>query len=57
MQRRDGAVQHVVDAVEVLGLFDRSDVGRLFDHAHQALIACGAAAIDARVNVRDVVTH
>src|SRR5216683_3137891 len=57
MQRRDRAVKHVVYAVKVLCLFDGGDVGRLFDHAHQALIAGGAAAIDARVKVRDVVTH
>ena len=41
VQRRNRAVQNVKDSVEVLGLFDGGDVGGLFDHADQALVARG----------------
>ena len=34
-----------------------ADVGRLLDHAHQPLIAGRAGAIDARIDVGDVVAH
>ena len=47
VQRRKRSMQHVVDAVEELGLFDRGDIGRLLDHAHQSLVARRARAVDA----------
>ena len=57
MQRRERSVQHVIDAVVAASLFNRGDVGRLLDNAYQALIACGAAAIYAGINVRDVAAN
>ena len=45
----------MVDAVEVARLFDGGDVGGLLDHADQFLIAGGTAAIDAGIDVGDVV--
>ena len=51
----DGPVQNVEGAVEVLGLFDGGDVRGLFDYADQALVTGGASAIDAGVDVGDVV--
>ena len=55
VQRGDRAVQDVEDSVEVLGLFDGGDVGGLLDHADQALVASGAGAVDARIDICDVV--
>src|SRR5260221_5895246 len=49
VQRRDGTVQDVEDSVEVLGLFDGRNVGRLFNYAHQALITSRAGAVNARI--------
>ena len=43
VEGRNGSVQHVIDAVVVPRLFDGGDVGRLFDHADEALVARGAA--------------
>ena len=54
-KRRQRAVQHVIDAVVVAGLFDGGDVGRLLDHAHQPLVARRTGAIDAGIDVGDVV--
>ena len=48
-------MQHVIHAIEVLGLFDGSDVGGFFHHAYQPLVASSAGAIGARVHIRDVV--
>ena len=50
-------MQNVEDAVEMLGLFDGGDVGGLFDDTHQPLVARGAGAIEARINVGDAVAH
>ena len=55
MEWRDRAVQDVEDSVEVLGLFYGGDVGRLFDYADQALVAGGAGAVDAGVDLGNVV--
>src|SRR5215469_10715606 len=57
LQRRNGAVQHVVDAVIGLGLFDGGNVRRLFHHAHQALVAGRARTIAAWINIRDIATY
>ena len=54
VQRRQRAVQHVIDAV-VVRAFDDGDAGRLFDDANLALIARRARAIDARIDIGDVV--
>ena len=48
-------MEHVVDAIEMPGLFDRGDVGWLFHHADQFLISGRIAAIDAGIDVRNVV--
>lgn len=48
-------MQHVVGAVEVLGLLDGRNVCWLFHYAHEALISGRTAAIDAGVDVGDVV--
>ena len=55
MQRRNRAMQHVVHAVKMLGLLDGGDVGRFFHDANQPLIARCAAAIDARINIGNIV--
>ena len=55
MQWGNRSMQHVVGAVEVLGLFDSRDIGGFLDHAHQTKVASGAAAIDAGIDVRNVV--
>jgi hypothetical protein len=57
MQRRDGTVKDVEDSVEVLGLVDRGDIRGFFDHAHETLIPRGTRAIDARVDIGDVVAN
>jgi hypothetical protein len=48
-------VQHMEDAVEVLGFLDGGDVGGFLDHADQALVARRAGAVDARIDVGNVV--
>jgi hypothetical protein len=48
-------VQDVEDAVEVFGLFDGGDVGGFLNHADHALVAGCAGAVEARVDVGDVV--
>ena len=48
-------MQHVVDAPVGLRSLDRGDAGRLFDDANQALVAGCAGAVDAGIDVGDVV--
>ena len=50
-------MQDVVNTVEVLGLFDSGNVGGLFDHANHALVARRAGAVNARIDVGDVVAN
>jgi hypothetical protein len=45
----------VKDSIEVLRLINGGDVGRLFDDADQALVARGAGAIYAGIDVGNVV--
>jgi hypothetical protein len=47
-------MQHVIDAV-VVGALDHGDAGGLFDHADLPLVARGAGAVDAGIDIRDVV--
>ena len=47
-------MQHVVDAA-IAGALHRVDVGWLFDHADQPLVARGAGAIGAGIDVGNVV--
>jgi len=47
----------VENSVEVLGLVDRGDVRRLFDHTHQTLIPRGARAINTWIDIGDVVAN
>ena len=55
VERRERAVEHVIDAVVAAGLLDGGDVGGLFDDADQALVAGGLRAVDAGIDVGDVV--
>ena len=55
VQRRERAVEHVVDAVKMARLFDGGDVGRFLDHADNLLIARRTAAVDAGIDVGNVV--
>ena len=55
VQRRKRAVQDVEDAIPGARLLDGADVGGLLDDAHQALVAGGAGAIEAGIDVGDVV--
>jgi len=48
-------MKHMVDAIEVASLLDGGDVRWLFDDTHQSLIARGAAAVNAGIDIRDVV--
>ncbi len=54
---RERAVEDVVDAVVAAGLFDGGDVGGLFEDAERALVADGAGAVGAGVDVGDVVAE
>jgi len=45
------------DSVKVLGLFDGGDVGGFLDNANEMLIACGTGAVDAGIDIGDVVTN
>src|SRR4030095_8653922 len=47
----------MVGTVEVLGLLDCRDIGRLLHDAHEPLIPSWTAAIYARIDVGNVVTH
>src|SRR5438874_1744412 len=57
MQRRYRSMQNVVSAIEMLGLLNRRNIGRLFYHADQSLITGGAAAIHTWIDIGDVVAH
>jgi hypothetical protein len=48
-------VEDVVDTLIVAGAFDAGDRGGFFDDADQALVADGAGAIGAGVDIGDVV--
>ena len=50
-------MQDVKDSVEMFGLLDRRNVGRLLDHTDQALVPRGARAVGTGIDIRDVVTH
>lgn len=50
-------MQHVVDAVKAPRLFDGGDIRWLLYHANQALVTGRAAAIHARIDIRDVVAN
>lgn len=50
-------MQDVEYSIEVFGLFDRSDIGRFFHHAHETLIACGARTVGTGIDVGDVVAY
>ena len=52
---RERAVEDVVDAVVAARLFDGGDVGGLFDDADDVLVADGAGAVAAGIDVGDVV--
>jgi hypothetical protein len=45
----------MISAVEVARLLDGRDVSGFLDYAHKALIPRGAAAIDAGINVSNVI--
>ena len=55
VQRRDRPVENMEDSVEVLGLLDGRDIGGFFDHAHQSLVTRGTSAVDAGIDVSDVI--
>jgi len=55
VERRERAVQDVVDALVASGAFDAGDAGGFLDDAHQALVADGAAAVGAGIYVGYVV--
>jgi len=57
VQRRESTVQYVIDPAVVTRFFDGRDVRGLFDHANQPLIPIGIRAINAGINVGDVVAH
>src|SRR5690348_3941508 len=54
VQWRKRSVKNVVDAVVAARLLDGCNIGWFFNNANQALIACGAAAIHAWINVGDI---
>ena len=54
LDRADGALQHVVAAVELAGLLDRHDVARLLDHADHRGVAAGVGADVALAALGDV---
>jgi hypothetical protein len=51
MQRRQGSVEDVVDALVAAGSLDGGDAGGFFDDADETLIANGVRAVSAGVNV------
>ena len=55
VEGRERAVEHVVDAVVAAGALDGGDVGGLLDDADEALVARGACAVGAGIDVSDVV--
>ena len=50
-------MQDVEYSIEVFGLFDRSDIGRFFHHAHETLIACGARTVRTGIDIGDVIAY
>jgi hypothetical protein len=50
-------MQHVVNAVVTACFLNRSDIRGLFYDANQALVARGAAAVDARIDIRDIAAN
>jgi hypothetical protein len=55
VERRECAVEDVVDALVAAGALDGGDAGGLLDDADEALVADGAGAVGAGVDVGDVV--
>ena len=55
MQWRDSAMQHVIDAVVEARLFDGCNVGGLFNHTYQPLVARWVRAVSAWIDIGDVV--
>ena len=55
MQGRERAVKDVVDTRIVAGALDAGDAGGLLDDADEALVADGAGAVSAGIDVGDVV--
>src|SRR6185503_11682510 len=53
--RRESAVQHVIKALVVAGLFNRHQVVRFLYHEHRSLVSARARAIVAGVDVGDVI--
>src|ERR1700722_9909535 len=49
-------MEHVIKAIKMTRLFDSGYVGGLLYYANLFLVASGATAIDAGINVGDVVT-
>ena len=56
LDRRDRALQHVVATTELVRAFDRDDVARLFDDAHDVRVAPFVAAERAELAFGDVVS-
>jgi hypothetical protein len=48
-------VQNVINAIKMPRFLDRGDVGWFLDYADQLLIAGGTAAVDAGIDIGDVV--
>jgi hypothetical protein len=48
-------VQYVVSAIEVFCFFNRRDVGRFLYHTYNPLVASRATAVNARIDVGNVV--
>jgi hypothetical protein len=48
-------MQYVIDPIEVFGLFDGADIRRFFDHANHPLVARSAAAVNAGLDIRNVI--
>src|SRR5580693_10666189 len=57
VQWRDRPMQHVINAVEVFGLLDGPDIGGFLDDANHPLVAGSAAAVDARIDICNVVAY
>jgi len=55
VERREGSVEDVVDALIGAGAFDGGNRGGLFDDADETQVAGGAGAVGAGVYVGDVV--
>src|SRR5579872_2942262 len=57
MQRGNRSMKHVINPVEVFGLFDSADICWFFHHANHPLVARGTAAVNARINICNVVAN